>query len=151
LPSPLLYVAVAAMAACASPSDPDTGDASKELTRNQQLFATVVGPSYEVTYENNCFCPIEVMQAVRLTVKNGAIADVTRVSDGAAVPSSEWRAYRTVDEVFAEINAGFNHGARRVDVEYDRHYGYPRQVLIDYQMAADAFVGFTLSDVDAIR
>ena len=78
---------------------------------------------------------------------NGAISDVTRVSDGVSLPPSDWRSYRTVDQVFAEIDAGLDRGAQRVVVNYDAHYSYPRDVLIDYQMAADAFIGFKLSNL----
>jgi hypothetical protein len=84
-------------------------------------------------------------------VRNGAIQEVTRVSDGSAVPPTDWSAYRTVNEVFTEISKGFTNGARRVFVDYHDQYGYPQDVLIDYQMAADAFVGFKLSDLDPIR
>ena len=111
----------------------------------------MVGDTYRVTIENNCFCPLEVLRPVRLTVRNGAISEITRLSDGTAVPRAEWRAYRTVDAVFAEIAMGMSRGAQRITAEYDGRYGYPRDVLIDYQMAADAFVGFKLSDLDTLR
>jgi hypothetical protein len=111
----------------------------------------MVGATYRVTLENNCFCPTELLRPVRLTVRDGAISDVTRLSDGTSVPAAEWRAYRTVDAVFAEIAAGLSRGAQRVTADYDDRYGYPHNVLIDYQMAADAFVGFRLSDLETLR
>ena len=149
----LLFCALLS-AACSSPSGPSrphSGDPAQELARNQQRFHAVVGDTYRVTFENNCFCPVEVLRPVRLTVRNGAISEVTRLSDGTNVPRAEWRAYRTVDEVFAEIATGMSRGAQRITAEYDGRYGFPHDVLIDYQMAADAFVGFKLSDLDTLR
>ena len=145
-----MWIPLAGLIACSSPSSPTPGDQGEELVRNQQQFQLLVGGNYRVTYENSCFCPVEVLRPVRLTVLNGAISDVTRVSDGVSLPPSEWGSYRTVDQVFEEIEAGLNRGAQRVVVDYDRQYGYPRDVLVDYQMAADAFVGFKLSNLDTL-
>ena len=148
---PLLCALLSGLAACSSPSAPDSVDPAQELARNQQRFHAMVGNTYRVTFENHCFCPVEVLRPVRLTVRDGAISEVTRLSDGTGVPRAEWRAYRTVDDVFAEIAAGMSGGAQRVAAEYDGRYGYPHDVLVDYQMAADAFVGFRLSDLDTLR
>jgi hypothetical protein len=150
----LLCALLSGLAACSSPSRPselDNDDPAQELARNQQRFHAVVGATYRVTFEKQCFCPVEALRPVRLTVRDGAIAEVTRLSDGTGVPRAEWRAYRTVDDVFAEIATGMSSGARRVAAEYDGRYGYPRDVLIDYNMAADAFVGFRLSDLNTLR
>jgi hypothetical protein len=137
--------------ACSSPTTPSPTGQARELVRSQRQFQSLVGRNYQVTFENNCFCPVEVLHPVRLTIRNGAISEVARVADGTPLPSAEWHAYRTVDQVFAEIDAGLNSGARRVTVDYDSRYGYPREVLIDYQMAADAFVGFKLSNLQTLR
>jgi len=144
-------VLLTGMIACSSPSEPsgpDTDDLARELARNQLTFQTRIGGSYRITVQNNCFCPLEVLRPVRLTVRNGAITEAVRRSDNTALPPAEWRAYRTVDGVFAEISAGLRRGARRVAVDYDSRDGYPRETLIDDQMAADAFVGFSLSDLE---
>jgi hypothetical protein len=111
----------------------------------------MVGDTYRVTFEINCFCPVETLRPVRLTVRDGAISGVTRLSDGTGVPPAEWQAYRTVDSLFAAIGAGLSRGAQRVAVEYGGRCGYPHDVLIDDQMAADAFVGFRLSDLEMLR
>jgi hypothetical protein len=149
---PLLCALLAGIGACSSPNRPDSGgDPARELAQNQQRFHATVGTTYRVTFENNCFCPVEVLSPVRLTVRDGSITEVTPISDGTAVPRAQWRAYRTVDDVFTEIATGMSRGARRVAAEYDSRYGYPRDVLIDYQMAADAFVGFRLRDLETLR
>lgn len=42
-------------------------------------------------------------------------------------------------------------GAQRVAAEYDGRYEYPHDLLVDYQMAADAFVGFRLPMLEALQ
>src|SRR5262245_20345297 len=150
-PHRLSCVLLVGLMACSSPTTPSPAGQARELTRNRQQFQSLVGGNYQVTFENNCFCPVEVLRPVRLTIRDGAISEVTRVADGTPLPSIEWHAYRTIDQVFAEIEAGLNGGARRVTVDYDGRYGYPLEVLIDQQMAADAFVGFSLSNLQTPR
>lgn len=41
----------------------------------------MVGDTYRVTFENHCFCPVEVLRPVRLTVRDGAISEVTRLME----------------------------------------------------------------------
>jgi hypothetical protein len=88
---------------------------------------------------------------VRLTVRDGEVSEVVRRSDGSAVPQSQWSAYRAVDEIFDAIDEGLRNQAKQVNVTYHPQYGYPQDVLVDYNMAADAFVGFKLRDLDRLR
>lgn len=151
---PLLSLLLASAMACASPSWPTierSGNPAQDLARHRERFTDAVGDDYRVTYENSCFCAVEALQPVRLTVKNGEVAEVVRRSDGSAVPRSQWTAYRTVTEIFDDIAEGLNNGAKQVTVEYHDRYGYPEDVLIDYNMAADAFNGFRLRDLDVLR
>jgi hypothetical protein len=145
----ILSLSTALFIACGSPTAPSEPD--QALAYYRQQFQQKVGASYRVTVQNECFCPLEVVAPVRLTVQDGSITAATRVADGISIPSTQWLAYRTVDQVFAEIGKGFADGAKRVVVEYDKEYGYPADVLIDHNMAADAFIGFKLSDLEVLR
>ena len=87
----LLCALLSGLAGCSSPSAPDgrdNGDPADQLARNQLRFHATVGDTYRVTLENQCFCPLEVLRPVRLTVRDGAITEVTRLSDGSPVPRS---------------------------------------------------------------
>lgn len=138
--------------ACANPGRPSGPNApGEELAANRQQFQQKVGESYRVTAQNNCFCPPEVLEPVRLTVTNGSITAAARLSDGTPLPPTSWPAYRTIEQVFSEIQKGITTGAQRIQVDYDHNYGYPRDVLIDYQMAADNFIGVNLSNLEVLR
>ena len=139
------------LAACAPSVAPSPSGPMQELARNRQKFQATVGPSYRVSYQNQCFCPPEAAEPVRLTVRSGRVASVERLADGRPVPSPEWGAYRTVEGVFEQIEQAITRGARQVKVDYDDRYGFPRDVTIDYNAAADAWLGFKLHDLEAIR
>jgi hypothetical protein len=150
----LLCLLLAGATACSSstwPTIESTGDAQRDLERHRERFDDAVGDRYRVTYENNCFCPIEATRPVRLTVRNGAVTEVVRLSDGVLIPQTQWAAYRTVEEIFDTIDEGLRNAAKQVNVDYHPRYGYPEEVLVDYNMAADAFVGFKLRDLDPLR
>ena len=75
---PLLCALLSALAACSSPSAParrNSGDPAEQLAQNQQQFHATVGDTYRVTFENHCFCPVEVLRPVRLTVRYFACHD----------------------------------------------------------------------------
>jgi hypothetical protein len=145
----ILAIAAATLVACASPTAPSDPDDALSYYRHQ--FLQKVGGSYRITVQNECFCPLEALAPVRLTVEDGAVTAAVHVADGSDIATAQWAAYRTVDQVFVEIGKALNDGARRVEVEYDRQYGYPADVLIDHNMAADAFVGFKLSALEILR
>src|SRR5262252_7521777 len=88
--SSMLFVLLFGVA-CSNPVGPNAGPA--QLAGNRQMFQTTVGASYSVRYQNNCFCPTESLQPVKMTVRNGVITDIVRTSDGSAVPADNWNAY----------------------------------------------------------
>jgi uncharacterized protein DUF6174 len=145
----LVFAGLAACVRSTAPTPPN--GPMPALVKNRQKFQVTVGSSYRVSYQNQCFCPAEAAEPVRLTVRAGRVASVERLSDGRPVPSPEWGVYRTVDAVFEEIERGITRGARRVKVDYDDRYGFPRDVTIDYNAAADAWLGFKLGDLEVIR
>jgi hypothetical protein len=147
---PWLGLLVIGATACASPLWPsvqELSDPEANLERHRERFEDAIGDSYRVTYQTECFCPLELQQSVRMTVRDGEITEIVRRSDGFLIPRAQWPAYRTVDQIFDEILEGIDNGAQ-VTVEYDPRYGYPRDTLVDYNIAADAFVGYELSDLD---
>jgi hypothetical protein len=65
-------------------------------------------------------------------VRDRRLVSVTRVSDGAAVPPSDWPLrYYTVDQMFDLIEESQRQGAAEVRVTYDPQLGYPTEVYLD--------------------
>ena len=144
-----LLLAGLALAACGNPNGPE--DPQRSLDENRRKFRAVVGSSYRVDYQHQCFCSPETVAPVRLTVREGSIVGVEPLSAAGALPPERWGAYRTVEGVFDAIQEAFTRGARRVTVEYDPDQGYPADVDIDYQRELDAWDGFKLSHVALLR
>lgn len=138
---------VVALASC---GDGPTSPERRSLEDNRELFQSRVGRSYSYTYSNVCFCPVDVVAPVRISVRNGTIESIVVAADGTPVPRGRWELYETIDAVFAVIEDALDQDAARVDVTYDPALGYPRDVFIDYdERIADEERGFVISDVTA--
>ena len=122
-----LFISLTLSACTTSPDDP--GD---DLFANRRQWQAQGIRDYQVKFSLSCFCVTDVTQPVLLQVRNGAIVSVTRVADGAAVPSTKWEGiYYTVDQMFALIADAQAKGADEVRVEYHAELRYPTAVFID--------------------
>jgi hypothetical protein len=139
---------LAAAAGCVSgPSDIDD-----ELEENRRRWEDQEILDYEVVFRNVCFCTPDYTAPVRLRVRGGRIAAVTRESDGTAVSPDQWDRYRTVDQTFDEIEDAMRRGADQVTAEYHPVLGYPTDAFIDENEGlADEERGFQLSDLLPLR
>src|SRR4051812_6329605 len=89
-----------------SPDDVSDVFAQRRKWQSQQIA------SYRVQSSLSCFCIREATEPVILEVRDRRLVSVTRVSDGAAVPPSEWPdRYYTVDQMFAVIAEAQAQGA----------------------------------------
>jgi hypothetical protein len=132
-------------------SSPD--DVSDDVSAQRRKWQSQQITSYRVQSSLSCFCIREATEPVLLEVRNRALVSVTRVSDGAPVPPSEWAdRYYTVDEMFVLIASAERSGADEVRVSYDPRLGYPTQVFIDQsQQLADEERWFELAGLSPTR
>lgn len=139
-----LLLSVTLPACTTSPDDP--GD---DLFANRRQWQTQRIADYQIQFRMSCFCIVEATQPVVLQVRNNAIVSVTRVSDGGAVPASQWEGrYYTVDQMFALIADAEAKGADEVRVEYHTELRYPTTVFIDQSTRlADEERWFEMSDL----
>jgi hypothetical protein len=90
------------------------------------------GPSsYSITVARSCFCAIESIQPVIVTVADGLIVSRIYLSSLDTVPAEIAAAYPDVPQLFDIIDAAIDQGAAHVDVTYDPDFGYPTHVFID--------------------
>jgi hypothetical protein len=143
----LVVVALLAASACSNPAGPGTDGT---LEANRKKFESAVGSNYTVEYGLTCFCTTDATAPVRLTVRNGAIVSVVRLSDGASVPPATWPiTYRTVAQIFDELEDALEKKRKKefatVNVTYDASLGYPRDVWLDQSEGlADEERGYAL-------
>jgi hypothetical protein len=143
-----LLLSLTLPACTTSPDDP--GD---DLATNRRHWQSQRIADYQVQFRMTCFCVPDVTAPVVLQVRGGAIASVTRVSDGVAVPQSRWEGiYYTVDQMFALIADAQAKGADEVRVSYDPVLRYPTTVFIDQSVRlADEEWRFEMSGLTPVR
>jgi hypothetical protein len=125
-----LLVALA-LAACrvegGSPTEPD----GLELAMARLRWAQTAPEAYQITVSHSCFCPVEVVRPVIVTVRDGQVESRRYAETGAEVDPRFATAFPTVDELFGVIEGAIARHAERVDAVYDPARGFPISVVID--------------------
>jgi hypothetical protein len=105
-------------------------------------------PAYSFTWGENCHCVGYTFREIQIFVVENAITSATYVEDSTAVPENVMLRLKTIDELFAVIQAAIDRPAYEVDCTYDAALGWPSQVRIDYeQYTADEELGVVIKDV----
>ena len=86
--------------------------------------------SYEI--RTFCFCPPELAQWTRVSVREGVVVEVVQVEPHPDFPITI-NAWQPMDSLFTRLframsESGFGSHYAEVDVEYDRELGYPRSM-----------------------
>lgn len=129
----------ASLAACADPAGPGT------LQSNRAKWEAAGPASYTYRLQRTCFCILEDVQPVRITVQSGAVTAVTSATTGDALPPDEAALFQiTIDSLFNWVETAAGGAADAVTAEYDATLGYPRMVSIDYvKNAVDDEIAFS--------
>jgi hypothetical protein len=131
--SAAMVVLVALALGCGSPTGP-------EAERDRDLAALAAArrqwqaqglTSYDIHYQNLCFCTAEVRARVRLEVRGGLIAGVVQLDNGLRLEATTFPRYRTVEGLFQLIAQALAEDADDVEVRYDASRGQPLEVFID--------------------
>ncbi len=87
-----------------------------------------------------CFCPFEMTQWTRVTVRSGAVARAERVADGTVLPPDQHQVWWTIEDLFEEIrHAAASEFYRDIVVSYDPDLGFPVRIeLLEKPIVADA-------------
>lgn len=90
---------------------------------------------YTYDFRRGCFCVGEAVAPVRITVANGQVVSVVHLPDLAPVPPEQVNQfYRvTLDSVFAIVRHAIDADADMISAQYHPQWGYPTDVMIDYQ------------------
>ena len=117
------------LAACSSPFDLQEARALAEFRGRweQRPFA-----DYRFEARHDCFfCLPEEAGPVRITVRQGAIVDVTLLQTGAPVEPGLWF---TIDNLYQQIPRWAKYdGVDDVAVDYDPTLGFPSRIEVRYE------------------
>ena len=93
------------------------------------------GPAdYAFEFHRSCFCLDTATFPVRITVRQGAVTEVVWIPGGEPIDAANVARFfnMTLDSLFGVVERAIAVGADRLSVDYDREYGYPTRVTIDY-------------------
>jgi hypothetical protein len=129
--------------ACATPLAGGAGDgsASRQLWERQGI------DDYRYTYSVVCFCPER--GPVRVTVRDGRVAEVQAADPNARVAGGAQLQVLTVDEVFDRIEEAEANGTF-TKIEYHPSLGYPTSAEIG-TLANDAGTVYMISELEPLR
>lgn len=100
--------------------------------------------NYVVTARTLCFCVLGG-QPVRVSVRNGAVTSVVVIATGQPVDAALTSVYRPIESLFDVLEDAVQRRAHRIEVTYDKQYGYPTRFFIDYlENAADEEFGYEI-------
>jgi hypothetical protein len=136
---------LAVLAFACLPLDPSVAGA---LERGVAQWEARGPASYQLILQRGpCECLPEWLIPVRVDVRDNAIYSVTNADTGEPVPVAPFHAM-TVDDLFDLVRAAIDQNADRVEVRYDRRWGYPRSIFIDYSLqGADDELSITTGDL----
>ena len=128
LPSSLLVLLAASVAACESPLSPTE---LRALAQAEARWAARGFDSYAIEERQACFCPPEVTQWARAEVVTGNVDRVIMLESGVEVPAAQRGQFPTVEQVFRTIRAADTQDwIKDVVVQFDPQLGFPTLVSL---------------------
>jgi hypothetical protein len=89
---------------------------------------------------------VDVPVVVRLTVRGGVVTDRTNLGTNQPVLAADASKYPDVDGLFEILEDAFNRAAA-FDASYDRIYGYPVVMAIEYDLSNPSlYLSITVTD-----
>lgn len=122
----------------------DPGSLQADLLRHQGRWERRRVANYVYTGAWNCFCPIDYTADAEVTVREGIVVRIA--SADLAVPNiPDPERFVSVVALFVLLQSALDENAARIDVTYNKEFGYPEQFFVDYhENMADEERGFVI-------
>jgi len=125
---------------------PKPTDIQLELDQNRKKWMSQMVANYQFNFRWICFCALEYMTPVNITVRENRIDSAAFVEGDVPVAIEELKRYRTIDGLFDLLQEGIDKNAHSILVDYHPELGYPIDGWIDYEAAiADEELGFEIN------
>jgi hypothetical protein len=108
---------------------------------------------YSFEIRTFCFCPPEIGQWTRVSVRNGVVVDVDAVEPDPNFPITTLVYWQPIDSLFSNLYRAMSSGSfdspyADIEVEYDPELGYPTRIAyIEKPTVADAAATITVRNV----
>lgn len=90
---------------------------------------------YRFEYRELCVCGQSAMRQATIEVRGGEVVSVT--GTGAPEGTESITAFPTIDDLFDRIESAIRDEAAALSVSYDPEFGYPTEIIIDFDYGAD--------------
>jgi hypothetical protein len=140
----LAAVLLLAVVGCASPTAPSD---RAQLEQARARWAAQGGDSYSFELQRDCFCLL-AGRRISITVENGAVTTAEDANSKDTIAQTFLVYLLTVPDLFDLISSALDSGVAALSVSYDRLYGYPTHIAIDYSATvADDELALTASNL----
>lgn len=118
----------------ATPPPPPTSGAPTDssLAANLARWSGTGIDSYRYRFRWICFCVIEYVRVVEITVVRGAVVSVVDVDTGRTLDAQAVANYKTIEGLFKFVRESMDYSPAHIDVGFDPHLGYPSVAYVDY-------------------
>jgi hypothetical protein len=106
------------------------------LHHNRDRWIGLQVRSYDYEYRKACFCPPELMNRVRIEVRDGVVARAVVVATGEDITDAPYANWPTIDELFRRTEQEFGYGYE-LKITYDHDFRFPAKVVGDIPGAID--------------
>ena len=127
---------------------PKLTDIQSELDQHRKKWMSQMVSNYQFNFRWICFCTLESMEPVNITVRENRIDGVAFVEGDISIAVEGFDRYRTIDGLFDLLQEGIDKDAHIISAHYHSELGYPIDVWIDYDGAiADEELGFEIDSL----
>jgi hypothetical protein len=102
------------------------------LEENRALWDAQAIDHYQYNFSWVCFCIVDFVRTVSITVENGAITNVVDAETGEALAAERFADYTTIDGLFELVVEAVNDKAQRINIRFDPEHGIPESFFIDF-------------------
>ena len=123
-------------------------DIQSELDQSRKKWVSQMVSDYQFNFRWICFCALESIAPVNITVRENRIDSAAFVADDVPVAIEGFKRYRTIEGLFDLLQEGIDRNAHSILAHYHSELGYPIDVWIDYDEAtADEELGFEINSL----
>ncbi len=115
-----------------------------KLEENKSLWESQDISSYRFTYRVSCFCYWE--DDVVVSVVNGDITGAFYLNSGLYLNEQELSNLYTITDIFDLAGGFIDENKGKLQITYNKDYGYPEVIDYDVKKEADNWVAYRLWD-----
>lgn len=129
----ILLIAILPITSC---SQKVNKAANPELEKNTRLWQESKILNYNYVVRKTTMGTYGI-RPVMMKVRNGHVVSKEHLGEpGPMTLTDDFTSYETVEKAFAAIQEAFDNKQSKVNVEYNREYGYPTRIWIDTKPGA---------------